>query len=42
MKAKKAWVRFNAEYNEWQFSPTRPDYSYNWTEIIYFEVEQDD
>ena len=41
MKAKRAWVRFEADYKEWQFIPTKPDYAEvdGWIEIVYFEVE---
>ena len=41
MKAKIGWIRFDAEYKEWEFSPTQPDYygGSEWTQIVYFEVE---
>ena len=42
MKAKRGWIRYDIDYSEWYFSNTIPDNNYyTWTEIIYFEVEDE-
>lgn len=43
MKATRAWIKYDEEYGEWQFSPTRPEYWHRgWREIVYFEIATDD
>ena len=41
MKAKIGWIRFDSDYNQWEFSPTEPESlgGSSWQRIVYFDVE---